>query len=77
MFVPVPQMQAAEMRRREFVAQGLHEQWIDQVLATSRAVHTVQPPALATCSSTLQRAANSIRDPLTSLRMGTLMVARS
>ena len=43
MVVISPQIQAAEMRRREFVAQGIQEQWVDQMLAPSAPPHATGP----------------------------------
>jgi hypothetical protein len=71
MVVISPQAQAAEMRRREFVAQGIHEQWVDQVLVTGSPRDTGLSPRSSLVIS-LQIAACSTRSLLTSLATGAL-----
>jgi hypothetical protein len=68
MIVTSPQILATEMRRREFVAQGIHEQWVAQMLgptATSR----LTIPALAPVSLplTVRPAVGAVRALLTNL----------
>lgn len=50
MLVPSPQMQAAELRRQEFVAQGIYEQWVEQVLGPAPTARLQRPHPVARLS---------------------------
>jgi hypothetical protein len=68
MVVISPQIQAAEMRRREAVVQSLYEQWVDEMLAPTALLHPMGPAqARASLSRALCRSIRDARHRLTRL----------